>query len=205
MIRLETDFKDYYDDACDPNSSIVYKRLRNSGLSRGEELNLLKRFNIKTVRFGPLSLFSPFTDQRLVVYTNPMLHDYKGKQIVTYNDAVTQYNNYLMAEFLEESVGYTVKYVQVGQRRFNIMFANPDYKEKLIEGNLVKLEELPSQYNYAIGVPIFSIDYISNGVEMIAVDFNTVQSLQSIGLDKVIPASEVALEIRNALVAYNKV
>ena len=40
---------------------------------------------------------------------------------------------------------------------------------------------------------------------MIAVDFNTTQSLISIGLDKVIPASDVAREIRDALVAYNKV
>lgn len=110
-----------------------------------------------------------------------------------------------MAEFLDKSGGYTIKYLQVGQRRFNLMFYNPDYMDKLVEGSLVKIEELPKQYNYAIGVPIFSIDYISNGVEMIAVDFNTTQSLISIGLDKVIPASDVAREIRDALVAYNKV
>lgn len=205
MIRLETDFNDYYDTECNQNSNIVYVRLQADKKSRGEELNELRRFGIKTIQFGPLSKFSPLVNKKLVVYTNPMLHNFEGKRIVGFDEAASQYGNCLMAEFLDKSGGYTIKYLQIGQRRFNLMFYNPDYMDKLVEGSLVKIEELPKQYNYAIGVPIFSIDYISNGVEMIAVDFNTTQSLISIGLDKVIPASDVAREIRDALVVYNKV
>lgn len=205
MIRLESDFSDYYDYTCSDTGSILYRRYRNTGMSRGEELNQLKKLGIRTIGFGPISNFSPLINNKLVVYTNPTLHNFDGKMVVDYRDAASQYTNYLMAEFLEKSGGYTVKYLQVGERRFQIMFHNPNYKDRLVEGSPVKVEELPKQYNRAIGLPIFSIDYISDGAEMIAVDFNTVQSLQSIGFDKVIPAAEVAREVECALVAYNMV
>lgn len=203
MFNLASDFTDFYDDCCDSNSVIVYNRFRNQGMSRGEALNYLKNNGIKTVNFGPFTKFGSSTD-KLVVYTNPSLHNFAGKQIHTFNEVALQYTNYMMAEFLEVYGGYTVKYLQIGERRFRMMFFNPEYKNKLIEGSMVAVEELPKQYNYAIGLPIYSIDYISNGVEMVAIDFNEVQQLDKIGVNNLITAENVAMEVRNALITYNK-
>lgn len=203
LFRLESDFKDYYDSYAVNDTEIVYKRFRNGGLGRGEGLEYLRQNGIKTVQFGPFSKFNRNT-KSFVVYTNPSLHNFLGKHIYTYNEVAGQYSNCVVSEFLEIYGGYTVKYLQVGERRFRIMFFNPEFKTKLIEGSVITVEELPRQYNHAIGLPIYSIDYISNGIEMVAVDFNTVQQLGSIGMEKLISAEDVATEVKKSIIAYNK-
>lgn len=201
MLKLNTDFEDFYDAELSSLSGIEYNRFKGSTVSRGEELNWLNRIGIKTVKFGAASSFIPATKQ-VVVYTNPFLHDFKGKSI--YNFDEYRGSNYLIAEFLADSLGYTVKYLQVGERRFKLMLYNKDFRTKLSEGVLVSCEELPKQYNYSMGIPIYSIDYVSNGHEMLAVDFNRVQNLKKLGMENVMKASEVALEVRKALIEYNK-
>ena len=205
MFRLETDFKDYYDHCFDKEGSSVYRRFIEAGrMDRVDALNFLSTHGIKTVNFGPFRKFAGEPNRKFVVYTNPSLHDFRGKHIYTFNEVQSQYQNYLVSEFLEEFNGYTVKYLQVGERRFRMMFYNANFKDELKEGVCVAFEELPRQYNYAIGLPIYSIDYISNSSEMVAVDFNEVQRLNTIGIDKVMSPEDVATEVKNALIAYNK-
>lgn len=203
MFRLDTDFKDYYDALTDCESNIVYRRKREIFRNRGEELLYLKNNGIKTVDFGPFRRLSNYGN-KFIVYTNPALHEFMGKHIYTSEDIANCYSNCAVSEFLEASNGYTIKYLQVGERRFRMMFHNPEYMTRLHEGKLVALEELPRQFNYAIGLPIYSIDYMSNGTEMVAIDFNEVQRLDKIGIDKVMTADEVVLEVKKALLAYNK-
>ncbi len=205
MISIQSDFKDYYDYLSNPDSTIVYKRFNKVNSTRAEDLNFLRSKGIKTIKCGSIKKVLSPSSQKYVVYTDPTSHKFEGKHIYTTLDVLNQYSNCIISEFMEIYGGYTVKYLQIGERRFRIMFFNPDYKEKLVEGNMVAIEELPRQYNYALGLPIYSIDYISNGLEMIAVDFNRTQSLQSIGIDKKIKAEDVAMEVENALIAYNKV
>lgn len=203
MFRLDADFSDYYDSLTDVKSSIVYKRKRELFNGRGSELLFLKNNGIKTVEFGHfIRVLS--RSNKFVVYTNPLLHDFRGKHIYDSEDVAGHYSNCVVAEFLEQSNGYTVKYLQVGERRFRLMFYNPNYLTQLCEGTLIALEELPRQFNYAVGLPIYSIDYISNGVEMVAVDFNEVQNLSKIGMDAVMKPDEVVTEVKRALLAYNK-
>lgn len=203
MFRLESDFTDYYDSVINPDSKLVYKRKRLTFNTRVDELLYLRNNGIKTVQFGPLGKF-PSSVKKLIVYTNPSLHNFKGKHIYTYDEVASQYTNYMVAEFLEPCNGYTVKYLQIGERRFRLMFFNPNFEDTLTEGKLITFDELPRQYNYAIGLPIYSIDYVSNGTEMVAVDFNEVQQLNTIGIDKIIKPEDVAAEVYKSLLAYNK-
>ena len=203
MINIESNFTDYYDIAMCKSSAITYSRYRNANADRSDELLFLKQNGIKTVEFGPLSKFGPSTSM-FVVYTNPSLHDFKGKKICTYREVVSQYSNYLLAEFLQSSQGYTVKYLQIGKRRFRVMMYNPNFMTRLDEGSVIGIDELSNQYNYAIGKPIYSIDYISNGHEMVAIDFNDTQNLWTLGFQNYISAQEVCKEIGEALLAYNK-
>ena len=203
LFRLESDFDDFYDDISDDNSKIVYYRIREN-ISRVDDLNFLKSLGIKTVNFGPFKKFGQDTKQ-FVVYTNQFLHDSLGKHIYTFDEVSIQYNTSLLAEFIENTQGYTIKYLQIGERRFRLVFYNPDFLHTLNEGQLIAFDELPKQYNYAIGLPIYSIDYVSTSSEMVAIDFNRVQKLDKIGVDKYIAAEDVATEVKNALIAYNKV
>lgn len=205
MINIQSDFIDYYDHLSNDSSLVVYNRYRNTGVTRAEDLKYLRNHGILTVSCGTARQVIRPDVKKLVVYTNPALHEFRGKQIYSSYDVASQYSNYVVSEFLEGYCGYTVKYLQIGSRRFRLVFSNPDYKEQLIEGNMVAMEELPRQYNYAFGLPIYSIDYVSNGCEMFAVDFNTVQNLASIGMDNILKANDVVKEVENALIAYNKV
>lgn len=202
MIALKSTFSDYYDIAAKSDSEIVYNRVRQ-GKGRAAQLNYLKGLGIKTVDFGPLTKFNPDSG-KLVVYTNTLSHDFQGKKICTYSEAAIQYPNYLMAQFLDVYNGYTIKYLQVGERRFRVMLQNKDYLTRLVEGSVLAIEELDRQFNYAVALPIYSIDYISNGTEMVAIDFNEVQNLGNIGFNRVMGPVEVTTEIEKALIAYNK-
>jgi hypothetical protein len=198
-----SDFHDYYDELC-TGGELQYTRIRNNGKYRSEELKFLKDIGIKTVDFGPLRMFNP-NIKKLVVYTDPKRHNFQGKEICSYMDAISRHGNCLVSEFIEKYNGYTVKYLQIGERRFRMMFLNREFPTKLIEGELVRIEELTREYNYGLRLPIYSIDYISNGNnEMLAVDFNTVQQLDKIGMDKYIKEDEVVRLIHDSLIAYNK-
>lgn len=205
MINIKSDFRDYYDDLSNAESNIVYERYRQTGKTRAEDLKFLRDKGIQTIACGTVSQIIRPSMKKLVVYTSPTSHQSSGKHIYSLNDVLNQYSNCVVSEFLENYGGYTVKYLQIGERRFRLMFLNPNYREQLIEGNMVAIEELQRQYNYAFGLPIYSIDYISNGCEMLAIDFNSTQCLKSIGMDKILKASDVVTEVKNALIAYNKV
>ena len=96
MLRLESDFTDYYDGYFNSNATSVYKRLKNNGKTRAEQLNYLKSIGIKTVEFGPYSKMCNKTQSRFVVYTDPYLHDFAGKHIYTLGEVRNFYTNYLL-------------------------------------------------------------------------------------------------------------
>ena len=203
MFKLDSDFTDFYDKSINPEAQLVYHRLRKIK-ARGKELAYLRNNGISTVEFGPFNRFSSDT-KKLVVYTNPSLHNFLGKHIYSYDEVRLSYSNCVVSKFLDKCDGYTIKYLQVGKRRFRLMFHNPNYNDTLMEGDLVSIDEMEPSYNYPIGLPIYSIDYISDGREMQAVDFNEVQNLGQLGMDKYISAEEVVAEIHAALLAYNKI
>ena len=144
------------------------------------------------------------TISKVVVYTEPTLHDSLGKKIVRLDEAKIMYRNYLASEFYDKSGGDTFKFIQVGARRFRVRMKNDDIT-KLAEGRIVDIEELVTELNFDIMIPIFSIDYISNGKEMIAIDFNIVQRLDKLGFRDIMSADDVMTEIKRALIAYNSI
>ena len=203
MIQIRSDFTDYYDVLSNPNSNLIYNRFKQNSMSRGEALRFLRKYGIKTLNFGSVRTFNPLETPRLVVYTNQNSHDFLGKRVCTYDEAISQYGNCAASEFIE-SDGRTLKYLQIGSRRFRLLFHNSEaYRGILREGDLIAYEELPRQYNFTLRLPIYSIDYIGKNNDMIAVDFNEVQKLSSIGVQGIITEREVIEEIYASLINYH--
>lgn len=201
-LVINSDFKDYYDEYCDSNSNVVYNRFYSNSMQRGTALNKLRGLGLKTLDVKQVSSYFS-GDGYIVVYTNPKLHNGCGKRIMTVNEALQSYGNCLASPYIFNN-GLTVKYMQIGKRRFNLYFQKGGALSLDI-GTLIKIEELPSDYNRLIGIPIFSIDYISDGTYMIATDFNEVENLSMLGLNNYIGPHEVISEIIETMHVYNKV
>lgn len=201
-IKIESNFKDYYDKlGTDLNPIAVYNRHRSEE-ARGSLLGQLRNMGIKTIELKA-ARDCDNTVKKLVVYTNPRLHESKGKRIVRLDEARLMFSNNLASKYYEEANGVTLKFLQVGARRFRVTLKSDG--QSLQEGNVTDIVELASELNFCIMHPIFSIDYITTGKEMIAIDFNKVQQLDKIGMESVLSPGEVITEIKRSIMAYNKI
>lgn len=196
LLRIESDFSDYYDSIIG-NGNILYKRFRTSGASRVKALKMLRANGFNTIDITTASNISR-EFKRVVVYTNPNGHGGKGKTIYNLDTALSSYSNYLCSPYIEDTKEYSMKFVQIGTRRFRVMMYNPNLSKPFEHGIVTDIEELPSDFNYLIKLPIFSIDYIPFKDIMIVTDFNEVQNLERLGFDKLLSPKEVALEIYKA-------
>lgn len=201
-IEIKSDFTDYYDSLNNKESVLKYERFLSNSKQRGTALKILRNMGIKTIDIKPVNQYFR-GDGLLVVYTNPNGHSSTGKRIMTVDDAMMSYGHCPASIYYSISDMW-IKYLQVGNRRFTLYFKKGS-EVSLEKGVLTDIRETRSEYNPLVGIPIFSIDYITNGVETLATDFNEVQNLQSIGIDRYMTAQEVVDQIAGALVAYNKV
>lgn len=196
-MKIISDFRDYYDEYFNENASVVYERVRK-GMGRGKELKVLQSLGIPTIEIKAVSEFD-IRNSHLVVYLNPLKHDYQGKRIVEYGEAQLMYENNLASRFVEEANGITFKYLQIGTRRFRVYMKNEEPLE-LKKGKVIEIQEIQSAGKQKFsGSPIFSIDYINIGGEMVAIDFNEVQHLGELGMESVLNKKEVTEEILKVL------
>lgn len=201
-LCIKSDFTDYYDVLNNTGSNLVYNRYISECKQRGAALKFLRNIGVKTVELKQVNKFFR-EDGNIVVYTDPRAHNGLGKKIMTVDEANQAYTNYIASHYYDKTDGLTLKYLQIGRRRFTLYYKK-DNPLSLELGNLIDIKESQPYYNRLIGLPIFSIDYIPDGNEMVATDFNEVQNLSSIGADKLLSSEEIIIEIIDALVAYNK-
>ena len=204
-LYINSDFTDYYDKAASnvqDENSVLYNRIMQNVPGKVEELRTIGKMGNKTIQILPINRMSP-TINKVIVYTDIKGHRGNGKTIMSLSEANMMYPNKLGTEYFSNYSGYTFKVLTVGKRRFKCILKNID---NLIESETISIEELPSGYNYQIALPIYSIDYIQdNSNQMVIADFNTIQRLDYLGLEKFMSAEEVLDEIYKALIAYNKI
>jgi len=200
-IQIVSDFKDYYDNLSnDVDPLLIYSRNYSDSMSRGESLKWVRDNGIKTIKLGLARQFIS-SHKKVVVYTEPKLHQFKGKLIVDTSTAVDLYSTNLVSPYYENTRGVTVKFLQIGSRRYRITFKNDN--QTIEEGTITSVEELTPELNYLIRLPIFSLDYIFDGEEMVCVDYNTVQNIGSLGFKDILSPPEIMEEIKKSLLAYN--
>ena len=181
-LCIKSDYTDFYDVLSNNNSIITYNRYLSQCKQRGSALKYLRSLGIKTINIKQVNQFFR-GDGPIVVYKNPMGHHGDGKEIMTVDEAL-QYHGNCVASSYYETDGFTIKYLQIGKRRFSLCFKK-DKTETLKIGTLV--------------------DIISNGHEMIATDFNEVEDLHRLGMDRYLDSNIVITEVIDALTVYNKI
>lgn len=201
-LCIKSDFKDYYDILSEDNSIITYNRYISQCKQRGSALKYLRSLGIRTLEIKQVNQFFR-GDGPIVVYTDPKGHHSVGKNVMTVDDAVQSYSNCIASKYYNTD-NLTIKYLQIGKRRLTLCFKR-NKSMSLELGTLIDIKENTAEYNRLIGLPIFSIDYISDGQEMIATDFNEVEDLHRLGIDNYISAYDIVQEIKDALTVYNKI
>lgn len=201
-LCIKSDYTDFYDVLSNNNSIITYNRYLSQCKQRGSALKYLRSLGIKTLDIKQVNQFFR-GDGPIVVYKDPMGHHGNGKAIMSVDDAMQYYSNCVASNYYNKD-GFTIKYLQIGKRRFSLCFKKNE-AETLDVGTLIDIKESNSEFNRLIGLPIFSIDYISNGCEMIATDFNEVENLHNINMDRYLDSNTVITEIIDALTVYNKI
>lgn len=201
-IKIDSDFKDYYDYLNDESSAITYHRRYGDCAQRGTALRKLQNLGIRTIEIKQVSKFIYSSKEKLVVYTDPMLHNGKGKRVMCVDEARQSYINYIASKYYDECKEF-IKLLQVGKRRFVINYKRADEFD-LSKNEITNITEISSELNNAVALPIFSVDYISIDSAMVATDFNEVEVLRDCGVAEILRPEEVIEEIKNSLVAYNK-
>jgi hypothetical protein len=186
----------------DDKSIITYNRYLSQSKQRGAALKYLRSLGIKTLEIKQVNTFFR-GDGPIVVYTDPQGHNGSGKRIMTVDDAVRTYGNCIASKYWNTD-GMTIKYLQIGKRRFSLYFKK-ETTQSLEIGTLIDIRENSPEYNRLVGLPIFSIDYISDGQYMIATDFNEVENLSMIGMNRYLDSNTVINEIVDSLLIYNKI
>lgn len=201
-INIESDFCDYYDHLAFSEDTIAkYKRINKNNLTKGSAIAYMKQLGIMTIHIGTVNELSVLHN-KLVVYTEPNKHGGDGKVLMSSQDAKMTYPNYLASPYYEDTAEITNKFLQIGKRRFRLVIEN---KNVFKFGKLLAIDEISSEHNYIVALPIFSIDYVSTKYGMLACDFNNVENLASIGLKNIINPSDIINEIYYSLVVYNKI
>ena len=201
-LKIESDFIDFYDNLNNDNSVLIYKRYLKNCKQRGTDMKYLRSLGVKTIELKQVNQLIGYNGQ-IVVYTDPKAHNGYGKMIMNVDEAMLSYSNCLASPYYFTENNLSIKYLQIGKRRFNLCFQKPE-PLSLNCGTLIDIKESEPQYNRLIGLPIFSIDYISTGREMIATDFNEVQNLQILGMNNYISSESIIEEVIQSLAIYNK-
>lgn len=191
-LKIVSDFSDFYDCLSDELGTVQFIRNKSSMPSKVEGINILRDMGIQTI--NPMAVSSIISD-KVIVYTNVNKHDGTGRAVMKSGEAKLMYPNYLGCKYYAESDNMLIKMLQVGSRRFKIIFKNEIMQS---------IEETASGYNMSLALPIYSIDYISTNDGLLAITLNTVENLSLYGIENIMSKEDVVKEIYDALIKYNK-
>lgn len=188
-VKVESDFVDFYDGLCkNEDGALVYRRFKSEQIPKSEQLMHLRRLGILAVEArAARDIIS--SSGRLTIYTNTK--DDSKNLVLTTGEADMLYPNTLASQYYPESNDVINRLIQVGARRFRVI---------IYRGAVVQVDELFRGYNMAVGLPVYSIDYISTSNGMLATAFHNVEQLSKYRLP--MTAEEVVNEIALAMIEY---
>lgn len=201
---LTSDFEEYYDKEIlnyGGIKDVEFVRMSNMNFSKKQQLELLEKIGYSIINIMPLRQM--FTDGKILVYTNPDLHNGMGKSIMSLSDALVMYRNSLCTELFDHSTTY--KILQVGFDCFSLEIENEDLKEARLKSCILLGNGLPGLVNNKY--PMYSIDFVQdNNGKLLACDLDVAVKLSHIeGLSECIKAEYVAEKLYRYLISRQEV
>lgn len=207
-VKLESDFKDYYDHwfaGSWDKSDIVFERFTYSKTSKLEDFILLKSLGFCIPKIGTVSqldamLLDKFS--KVVVYLNDHAHAGEGKRLLSLESALVLYPNHFASEYIinkdyEYSESY--RYLRVGSKTFWLKYVS--YDDWRSNCGDVDISIIDFDVNLTVPQlnPLFAIDFIKTNNKLIALDYNSSPGLKWTGVEDIMTGKEVFNEIVNLL------
>ena len=225
MLRLNSDFRDYYDHHFAPSyqkDGFCFDRLSRTDLDRKAMFARLKQLSLATPEHGIVKhLFEAYQESlnlqgyrdkdllgmlelmQVVVYTDPFAHAGEGKIRCSYTEAMRDHPDRYASIFIPQNAagtGTSLRLLRIGRRQFWLRYTSQD--DWRSNAGDVSIEVLCEERPMALSLtqkqpePLLAIDFISGpGNTLLAVDYNTAPMLRGTGIEDRLTAAQVYEEI----------
>jgi hypothetical protein len=217
-IRLQSDFNDFYDHcfaSSHEKAAFQHNRFSRTSRTRRDDFAILKQMGVQTVQHGtPAQILDYLIAEhpgitrdmlcqisQVVVYTEDTSHRGEGKLLVPMTTALEEYPYAFCSLYMPTYAdwrhhgAYSFRYVRAGLRQFWVKQVSlSDWRSNCGEGFSEVLTEAERADAYGL-VPLYAIDFVSIGRELLAVDYNDAPGLKGGGLDFYLTPSDVYKEI----------
>lgn len=227
MIRINSDFIDYYDhwaagswQSCD----CVLDRRMDSGPARKEALEILSASGFNVPRNGIVeALVSEIIGDavdpvrrwmmesiNLVVYTDEKAHAGEGKVLLSMESALCDFPKLFACEYLPTDVlgvAESYRYLRVGSRQFWLKYtSSDDWRSNCGDVDVEFIcEELPSDVvRPTMRYPLYAIDFILAG-RLYAVDLNVSPKICGTGVENLMTSLQAYEQIATMKKRIDKV
>lgn len=205
LLRVESDFKDFYDNLTSSRATVVYRRYTEDNLPRDQVFKRLTCLNVRVVPFGQVKELAQMA-KKLVVYTDITKHNKEGKLVLTSSEALLLYPNKLASVFVEKTEAVTYKVLRIGSIVVRLLMEDTDTKGnngELPNSNVKDIEIIRKAPENILREPIYSIDYIPTEDGLAAVDFNSVENLSALKINEFISGEDIIREVYNHILKYS--
>lgn len=138
----------------------------------------------------------------VVVYLDEAAHRSEGKILVTEKEALEKYPDHLGAEYICVGLGWTWRYLQVGDKRFWLEYrSNDSWRSNYGDVKIEVLSQEKDGFHPRFEYPLFAVDFIPDipGEGFVACDFNIAPEIRGTGVENILPAKEAADAIKRAI------
>lgn len=192
MIKLHSDFYDYYDHYF-ARSGIPFYRMSRDGLDRKMAMVWIsKGMGLPTPKFGCGSWFSGDLWD-VVVHIDPFAHRGEGKLRVKSHVAAAEYPSTFSVQFIEGHEGVSRRYLRIGSSGWWLDYKSEgDWRSNVgdVTVSVVGQCDHPDGFSCLPDSPLWAIDFVGP----YAVDYNGSPGLRGTGMEKILkPASVVKL------------
>ena len=211
-LGIYTDFRDFYDHwfaGSWQEPAAIFDRRARHGMSRGDMLVWLQDLGFKVPRFGKVRNLAPVILQEflcgrgklsdLVVHFDEAAHAGKGKELLSCCDALARFPEAFATEYIQATRNGAVvslRYLQIGRRRFWLRYSSSDWRSNCGDVRIEFLgEEKILDFCKWIRHPLFALDFLESGGELLALDFNTAPRIQGTGVEDIMHGKEVYREL----------
>jgi hypothetical protein len=229
-LKLNSDYHDYYDAWLDLEADYTLSRRMTDGPNKIEAFHLLNMMGIKTPIYGMVAelykdLSSQFTEGKagvkkagydkvveVVVYTDINAHAGEGKLKMSLEEAREKYPGHFAVQFIPSDTSMfasrSERLLQIGTRRIWMEYTSRDNWQSNcgdVNISLIKTDRSRGFVLNEIQLPLFAIDFVTNGRDRLAVDLNVSPGIKGTPVQGLLKAQEVVSLIKDRFMDLNNV